>query len=163
MIYLIDGYNFLFRITKDYKTLRTQKNQILAYLEAQASTLHLHITLVFDGKHQAPKDAIRGHLRQIEIIYTPENQSADDYIIEHIDTLSCPSRTTVVSSDREVLGKTKQLGAKGQTIEEFLSFLNGKQKKKKKTKSYSSFQDSDFHIKRLCKIFEERLYKDSED
>ncbi len=156
---MIDGYNFLFRITKDYKTLRTQKNQILAHLEAWADALHLHITLVFDGKHQAPAEAIRGHLRKIEIIYTHENQSADDYIIQHIETLSHPSQTTVVSSDREILFKTKQVGAQGQTIEEFLSFLLNKQKKRKKDrKALPSFQDTDFQIKRLSKIFEERLH-----
>ena len=156
MEYCIDGYNFLFRVTKDYKTLLTKKNQILARLETWAEVFHLSITLIFDGKHKAPADAIRGHLRKIEIIYTHENQSADDYIVQHIQHHTKPPRVTVVSSDREVLGKSKQFGASTQTIEQFLSFLL-KKEKKRKTRSTPAFRDTDFQIKRLCKIFEEKL------
>lgn len=162
MEHWIDGYNFLFRITKDYKTLQRQKNHILTSLETWVDTFHLHLTLIFDGKHKAPAEAIRGHLRTIEIIYTHEHQSADDYIIEHIEHHPKPSQVIVVSSDREVLGKSKQLGAKTQTIEEFLSFLLNKEKKRKKeTRPAPSFHDTEFQIKRLRKIFEERL--ESED
>ena len=162
MHYWIDGYNFLFRITKDYKTLQRQKNQILTHLEAFAATFHLHLTFIFDGKHKAPAEALRGHLRAVEIIYTPESQSADDFILEHIQYHSKPSQVTVVSSDREVSGKSKQFGAKTQTIQEFLSFLLTKEKKRKKeTKPLPSFKDTDFHIERLRKIFEERMDSES--
>ncbi len=158
MQYWIDGYNFLFRITKDYKTLQRQKNQILAQLEAFASTFRLHLTFIFDGKHKAPAEALRGHLRAIEIIYTPESQSADDYIIQQIEHHPRPSHITIVSSDREVSGKSKQFGAKTQTIEEFLSFLLTKERKRKKeSRPPPSFKDTDFHIERLRKIFEEKL------
>ncbi len=158
MQYWIDGYNFLFRITKDYKTLQRQKNQILISLEAWSKAFHLHLTFIFDGKHKAPAEAIRGHLRNIEIIYTHEGQSADSYIIEHVEHHSKPSQIIVVSSDREVLGKSKQLGAKTQTIEEFLSFLLKKDKNRKRdARPAPSFKDTDFQIERLRKIFEDKL------
>ncbi|HEX4839190.1 MAG TPA: hypothetical protein VFU89_01970, partial [Rhabdochlamydiaceae bacterium] len=70
-----------------------------------------------------------------------------------------PSQETVVSSDYELLGKAKQRGAKTQTVEEFISKLV-KKKQKKKVVSEKEFQESSSEIKRLLKIFEDKLSKE---
>lgn len=156
MHYYIDGYNLLFRVTKNYEALKANQRQILSALNTWITQLNLNITIVFDGRQKDPPEAIRGHLDQLEVIYTPEHQTADDYILHELDLSSNLNEETVVSSDRELTGKARQKGARVQTIEEFLSRLAKKQKKKKEVVK-KTFRDTEANIERLSEIFEERL------
>lgn len=160
MHYILDGYNFLFRLSKTYKVLIEQKKQILSSISKWVSLHKIRMTFVFDSKQKDRFEAIRSHLKQLEIIYTPTHQSADDYIIQLIEKASHPAQKTVVSSDREVTGKAKQLGAKTQTIEQFLSWIVKKKGKKRTKNSLPSFQETPFQKERLLKIFEEKFLKE---
>ncbi len=124
--------------------------------------LQLDVTLVFDGKQKEFSEAIRGHLDQLEVIYTPHHQTADEYILREIEDASSPNEETVVSSDRELTGKAKQKGAHAQSIESFLSFLT-KKRKKITAKRARPFCDSPAHIARLQKAFEEKLRSNNEE
>jgi len=154
--YYIDGYNFLFRITKSYEAMRARQKELLAALNDWTVQFKLNVTIVFDGRQKDPPEAVRGHLANLEVIYTPEHQTADDYILQEIEFSSTPSEETVVSSDRELTGKAKQRGARVQSIEDFFSFLGGKQRKKKSPSSKTTFQDTPANIERLLKIFEQK-------
>lgn len=158
MHYYIDGYNLLFRITKNYEALKTHQKQILLALNSWVTQLNLEVTIVFDGRQKDPKEAIRGHLDHLEIIYTPQGQTADAYILHALEESQNLNEETVVSSDRELTGIAKQKGAQILSIEQFLSNLVKKRKKKEPLKK--RFQDSEANIQRLKEIFETKLKDD---
>jgi predicted RNA-binding protein with PIN domain len=154
--YWIDGYNLLFRITKNYREMRQNERKLLSSLNQSIILLKYHATVVFDGREKDPPEALRRNFDALALIYTPHNQTADDYILEALSDSADPSKETVVSSDYELLGKAKQRGAHTLTIEEFLSRLV-KKKQKKKASTEKDFQESSSELRRLLKIFEDRL------
>ena len=156
MHYWIDGYNLLFRITKNYREMKQNERKLLAALNQSIILLKYQATVVFDGREKDPPEALRRNFDALALIYTPHHQTADDYILQAVAESADPSKETVVSSDNELLGKAKQRGAKVQTIEEFLSKLV-KKKQKKKSSTEKVFQESSAELKRLLKIFEDRL------
>ena len=122
--------------------------------------LNLNVTIVFDGRQKDPPEAIRGHLDQLEVIYTPEHQTADAYILHELDLSSNLNEETVVSSDRELTGIAKQKGARVLSVEQFLARIAKKKKKSQPPKK--TFQDTDANIERLRQIFEDKLENDED-
>ncbi len=161
MHYWIDGYNLLFRITKNYREMKQNERKLLFALNQSIILLNYQATVVFDGREKDPPEALRRNLDSLALIYTPHHQTADDYILQAIAEAADPAQEVVVSSDYELLRKAKQRGAKAQTIEEFLSKLVNK-KRKKKALIEKTFQETSTELKRLLKIFEERLHDDEE-
>jgi uncharacterized protein len=162
--YYIDGYNLLFRLLSKKGSLQSERAEVISLLNELASQLRLNITVVFDAPLQREM-VVRTHFDALEIVYTAEKQSADDYIIEEMNHASSPSQETVVTSDRELASHCKALGAHVQNIESFFSWI--KRKKEHKRRSHPSlqkiFQDSPSHIERLLKIFEKRLETPNQD
>jgi len=156
--YYIDGYNLLFRITKNYAALKAHQKQILSLMNTWVSQLNLSITVVFDGRQKDPPEAIRGHLDHLEIIYTPEHQTADAYILQALHLSSNLKEETVVSSDLELTGIAKQKGAQVLSIEQFLARVVKRKKRHKQTQK--TFQDTKANRDRLRKVFEEKLKND---
>ncbi len=155
MRYWIDGYNLLFRFAKSYKGVRENERKILFILNEWVTHNHLEATIVFDGRQKDPPEAIRTNLANLAVIYTPQHQTADDYILEEIAHSKEPSQDIVVSSDRELTGKAHQRGAKVKSVESFFKILT--KKKKKKSSSEKNFKESDAEIQRLRQIFEGKL------
>jgi uncharacterized protein len=155
MHYWIDGYNLLFRITKNYREMRQNERKLLTALNHSLILLNYNATIVFDGREKDPPEALRRNLDSLAIIYTPHHQTADDYILQAIADAAYPDQETVISSDLELLRKAKQRGADGQTIESFLSQLVRKKHKKKAPPK--EIQETSTQLQRLLKIFEDRL------
>lgn len=153
MQYLIDGYNFLFRLARSRKTFQQKRLEFIEWLNDISYSLKLNITVVFDS---AEHFASRGHFDALEIIYTKKDLSADAYIIEKIHASPHPERITVVTSDRELAAKSRAFKALPLTVEAFMALLNKKRTKTKK-KSPRPYRDSDPEIERLLRIFEKRL------
>jgi hypothetical protein len=158
MHYWIDGYNLLFRITKNYRAMKQNERKLLAALNRSVTDRKYQVTVVFDGREKDPPEALRRNLDSLALIYTPHHQTADDYILEAIGDAAHPAHEVVVSSDLELLRKAKQRGAKVLTIEEFLSQLV--RKKGKRRSPEKVFQETSSELQRLLKIFEERLQGD---
>lgn len=155
--YWIDGYNLLFRLTKNYQELRQNERNILTSLNEAILQLNYSVTVILDGREKDPPEAVRRNLDSLALIYTPFHQTADDYILEMVDAASHPEKQTVVSSDLELLHKARQKGARGLTVEQFLSKLVHKKKKKKGEPPAKEFRDTQADLDRLLKIFERRL------
>jgi predicted RNA-binding protein with PIN domain len=158
MHFLIDGYNFFFRLTKSYKSMKEEERSLLEKLYQTMTRLNSPMTVVFDGREKDPPVALRRNLLAMNIVYTPAHQTADDYILEMLDHCKNPADEIVISSDSELLRKAKQKGARTQTIEGFLKSLSHKKtsaspERKQSTESSSEFQ-------RLLKLFEQRLSSD---
>ena len=162
MRYLIDGYNLLFRIAKPNPTLEKKRDELIQELDQIISEFALKVSIVFDGANPAYLHTMRHHFNALEIIYTYEDMTADEYIIQEVS--ASPKQWVIITSDRSLSLQCIHLGAQTETIEAFLAFLKKKQDKKRRRQkeAYSerSFHDSDFHIARLLKIFEKKLLDD---
>lgn len=138
--------------------MKQNEKKLLTALNRSIILLKYQATVVFDGREKDPPEALRRNLDSLAMIYTPHHQTADDYILQAIAESSNPSQEVVISSDLELLRKAKQRGAGGQTVEEFLSRLSRKKQKKKALAAKEKvIQETSTEMKRLLKIFEERL------
>jgi len=165
MHYFIDGYNLLFRLLGDPRPLQKNRQQIIASINERIAELKLNVTLVFDGSRQGESEGTRGHYDALEIIYTSKTTSADDYILDEIQSSARASQETVVTSDMDLARRCKSLGAKTQTIEGFLAWIAKKKKKIKSRKTQSvqkAFKDTDRNIARLLELFEKKLLEEED-
>jgi len=162
MHYLVDAYNLLFRTLKNRGSLEKIRQTLIEELNEVISMLNLHVTLIFDGAEEHLPLPTRGHYDAIELVYTPKNQTADEYIYDEVSLARTPSQMTVVTSDRELSRRCHEHRAKTLTINEFLHLLSKKKTKKKRATSSHSrvFRDSDREIARLLQIFEKKLFED---
>ncbi len=162
--YYIDGYNFLFRLChKRRNPLQARRESLVKRFNERVEELGLDITIVFDGEELPYGDYTRGHWRSVEVVYTHEGLSADDYILEQLALSRHPAVETVVSCDRQLISKSHLLGASSMSIEVFLSFLEKKQQKRLRAIPIREAVDSRAQIERLQKIFENRLREQNED
>ncbi len=147
MHYFIDGYNLLFHLPIETKTLEEGRKQIIDSLVDTKFSL----TLVFDGKGADLPD--RMHKGSLEIIYTSKGQSADAYILEQLSLVKNPKIYTVVTSDKRLASVCCQMGAYARSIDSFLALL--KKSRAMITTREKPFKDSDSESSRLLKIFME--------
>jgi predicted RNA-binding protein with PIN domain len=157
MHYIVDGYNLFFKIKTETEPFEKERKHFIAALDYEIATLHLKVTIVFDSKELFPS---KKEFDALEIIFSPEDLSADEYILETLRFHPHPKQTVIVTDDRELLRKVCFLGAKTKTIEEFLRFLTKKRGQRKKNLSSEDkklLQESDKNIRRLLTIFEKRL------
>ncbi|MFA6119605.1 MAG: NYN domain-containing protein [Parachlamydiales bacterium] len=163
MLYLIDGYNLLFRLFSSEKKIEVQRNLLIDFLEEKATNLNLKIQVIFDGHHQNSELPNQSYQNNIKIIYTPKDQTADDYILDKIFLSKTPSQLIIISSDKSLLQKAKQLKAQTKTVESFLSFISLSEDKINETEmNEEDFIDTKENIERLLKIFKEK-YKDEKN
>lgn len=165
MLYLIDGYNLLFRFFHSDKKLQTQRNLAIEFLQEKTSILKINAHLVFDAHHRENQIPSLTSLKTLKIIYTPKGQTADDYILEKIFLSKTPSQIMVISSDKSLQIKAKDLKAQTQSIDDFIDWLylnETKIKKAHKELENKTTLDTKQNIQRLLKIFEEKL-KDESD
>ncbi len=157
MHYYVDGYNLLFRISKEKMPLQRKREILLSAL----ASFNLNLTVVFDSDQMKYGLHDRGHWQDIEIVYTEKGQTADTYILQEIALSNTPQRETVITSDRQLAKHCQHCGARTQTIENFLDRM-AKRQAKTHTRAPPAFKDSDREIARLLKIFESRLTGDCE-
>jgi len=153
MHYIIDGYNLIFNISNRSFGLEDNRKEILNNLKITFLDIESNLKIVFDGKGP---DISFESFQLIQVIFTPEKMSADDYILEIVSTSLHPSRITVVSSDKSLNRQCKYLGANIMVIKEFLNWIK-KRSSKRPEETALDFQDSKQNIERLNKIFEKRL------
>jgi uncharacterized protein len=155
--YFIDGYNLIFRVFQKKASLEEKRSEILAIFNQVALQQQLDLTFVFDATLQKDAMSHRGHYDHLEIVYTGAAESADDYILHEISERINPSLETVITSDRELATRSKNLGAQALSIENFLAMLRKKRRKATKSLSSKDVQESKAELERLLKIFEQRL------
>lgn len=130
MHYYIDGYNMLFRLFQG-DDLQKQRNHLINDLNKKISFLQIDVSIVFDATFQIG-DRSRSHFRGLELLFTAEGETADEYIIDEIKQHPHPQRETVVTSDKKLAAHVRRLSAKTESIEDFLSWINKSYQKKRK-------------------------------
>lgn len=122
--YYIDGYNLLFRLLSEKKSLEKRREQIIYELNKRSLALNLNLSLVFDSPSQDIDTC--SHYQSIEIIFTGQGESADDFILSCIKKSKYPKQETVVTSDKILAAHSRRFEAKTQSVEDFLAWVDDK-------------------------------------
>ena len=154
-LYWIDGYNLLFYLDET-DHLEKGRERLLNSLNTLVQQAQIDVIIVFDGA----KEFTKTHLDSMEIIYTLPNQTADDYILDDIE--SKPKKGyefIVVSNDKHLCRSVKLLKAQAMKISQFLKLLVQKRIKRKTPPlpSGTLCTIKNRELERLLKIFEEKF------
>lgn len=142
MHYYIDGYNLLFALFGPHMTdFASRRDWLIQSLNVKVEPLGLDISLVFDS-HFCEGTGSRSHFHHLEILYTPKGVTADDFIIKKIKKSDDPTKILLVSNDRELTLRARNLLAGTQRVDEFTNWLDRRYKNKtqKKSKPISAFK-----------------------
>ena len=154
--FLIDGYNFLFRLEgAKGASLEKKRDAFIHTLNQELASFKSHVSVVFDSAEQFHDYAQKTPLEHLEVLYAPKGKSADEYIIELVEISKNPKILTVVTSDNGLAGQCQQLGAKTKSIEEFLKVIVKKTRSKPAAKPDNT--ESPAEVERLLAAFEKRL------
>lgn len=158
MYYFIDGYNLIFSLFESKKSLKSQREELVSYLQKKFAKRKLSGTLVFDGSHRQEEESGLSYPSPLIVAFAPKGQSADEYIIERIQISLTPKQTMVVTNDRGLSRHARSYGAKVLKAEDFFCRL----RKKEKTQAKEPVE-SKTNFDRLLHIFEERFRQNLED
>ena len=140
MHYFIDGYNLLFRQNQEWRNLQKQRESVIYELDTKVSILNLDVSIVFDAIHQ-PGNGSRSHYNSIEILFSAQGETADEFILNRLKNLYSPKSETIVTSDKGLARLSRHYQSKTMSIDEFLFWLErcyvNKIKKIKAGKSFS--------------------------
>jgi len=133
MRYIVDGYNYLFRIMVAGQELQLQRDAVIYDLNFKASAFNLDLTIVFDAHYQEGDCSVT-HYQDIEIIYTAEHVSADDHIIKSLKHVDNPKLYILVTSDNKLAWQARCQLIKTQSVEDFMLFLDKRSKNQERRK-----------------------------
>lgn len=131
MHYYIDGYNLLFRLMYSHQNLQTQREQIIYDLNRKVSLIKLDVSLIFDAAFQVG-DRTRTHYDALEILFTAEGETADEFIIDELKNSSNPRQETIITSDKKLAWLARRCSAHTESVEEFMQWLERSYKNKRK-------------------------------
>ncbi len=159
MHYIIDGYNLFFWEEDVCHPIEKKRNDFIHSLNQRFERECLKATLIFDGhKTLAHFFPSTYKLSSIEVIFSPKNLTADDYILEYFKLQKQPQDIVIVTSDLELSQRAKRLGAKTKTVESFLKILLKRKSKRDKEKNEKKqVIETTAQFERLLKAFEDKL------
>lgn len=123
MHYFIDGYNLLFRLMHDRKTLQTMRDDFIRDLNTKISLLRLNVSVVFDAIH-CDGDGSRNRWGELEILFSAKGETADELILNRLARSLTPNKETVITSDKTLARLSRAYSAKTKSVEEFVDWLN---------------------------------------
>ncbi len=122
----------LFRYNQSFKQLQTERELLLEDLNQKASLLNLNLSVVFDAAYQAGGRS-RSHFNALEIIYTAEGETADEYLVDMVSHLRRPRQIIVVTNDKILASHIRHSSVKIETVNHFMEWLNRSYAKRLKT------------------------------
>jgi hypothetical protein len=116
--YLVDGYNLAHWLLRD-DALRPEelRSRTLAAMTGKLPQNATDVVIYWDVRNRTPGVMERESLPWGQMRFVP---SADDAIVDAVYEADNPRDITVVSRDREVAGRSRQLGARVLSPAEFL-------------------------------------------
>lgn len=161
MRYIIDGYNLLFKRFQSVDNFSQDRTNLIEELVDLASLLHMDVCIVFDAHYQIDNEHLY-HKDSVGILYTDFGQSADDCIVRMVGLDLKPKNICIVTSDNKLAMRCRRNFAKTMQVDEFLSMLAEKKRKKSAKKNLQENQrngaaQDDQEMARWLKIFTERL------
>lgn len=137
MPYLIDGYNFIYRDDRldeiiEKHDLAAGRNTLISLLASYRERTKDEIFVVFDGGESGAMYPRRQLQQGIRIIYSDPDSDADTVIEEILEGVEDARKFTVVSSDKQIVFRSKKHGSKVLSVDEFRSMLHNKLRPKRK-------------------------------
>ncbi|MBI3211193.1 MAG: NYN domain-containing protein [Simkania negevensis] len=152
MDYIIDGYNLFFNIAKEIDPLEENREEFIKTLNDEIQKRSLSVLIVFDSSYgKAYSFPPKKILSALEVVFSPRDLSADQYILEWISFQESPKQITLITSDKKLSQKASYMGVKLQTIKEFLYFLARKERKNSSEKKEE--KETKEEKERLLKAF----------
>ena len=152
MRYLIDGYNLFFKLEEEILPLEEKREEFISLLDEEVGNLRLKVLLIFDShRENAEAFASKRKLKNLEVSFSPQNLSADHYILELLEWDA--KNTTLVTSDKKLAMEAKHRGAKIESVEGFVRFIL-QRRRKKNSEAKPQLQETDANIKRYLDAFE---------
>ncbi|NBO23639.1 MAG: hypothetical protein EBU93_00135 [Chlamydiae bacterium] len=152
MLYLIDGYNLLFKLKSKKQTLKDARDFLTHALGKLVKDFDLKVSIIFDSSldlaHLFPSKSERPPL---EIIFAPYGMTADDYLIEMIRFQCKNQPLTLVTSDVKLGQEAKTYRIKLMTIEDL--FLTFSKKSEAKSMKDELFQ-KELYEKKFSNLFD---------
>ena len=103
--------------------MQSQRESIIYDLNKKISLIKLDVSIVFDAAFQIGGRR-RSHYNALEILFTGEGETADEYIIDEIKNHPNPHQETVVTSDKKLAWHIRNSSAHTESVEEFMLWLN---------------------------------------
>jgi len=126
---LIDGHNLIGRLSTLSLGDPDDEEELIRVLGSYRGRTGRSITVVFDpGGAFALPQARR--YRGINVVFAPHSSSADTVIVRRVQQSRDPRRWLVVTSDRDLAGTVKRLGARVQSADAFARELQPQKQEK---------------------------------
>ena len=124
--FIIDGYNLLLRSRQfnqllDSDEMSGARQKLIQFLERERpqGSLRNRVTVVFDGQADVVGDWRGAPHQSIRVIFT-QGESADERILKLVEGEKAPNQIVVVTDDRELSYRARQLRSKTLPVKEFL-------------------------------------------
>lgn len=127
MRYIIDGYNYLFRLLHKNEEVRSIRDELIVHLTRMSEEAQLEISLIFDSKYQKGEHTRRKE-DLFELIFTDEGESADEWILRELKRSANAKIITVVTSDRRLAMHCRNYLALTMECKDFQQFILKKAK-----------------------------------
>lgn len=125
-MYLIDGYNLIFVIHRGKSLaddIEKRRDDLLRMLDRYAERHGTRIEVVFDSKERIFPHGRMERRGRVQKVFTSPTRSADDYLIDKINSTKDKQSITIVSSDRQILRAAEQNRVAFITSSDFLRQL----------------------------------------
>jgi predicted RNA-binding protein with PIN domain len=136
LYYIIDGYNLMHKIPRLINLeLHQAREELLELIKVNNLCGKNKVTVVFDGR----SDVVSPHHKTEHIVLFSEGESADSLIVRLASKMDNPKNIRVVTDDKSIIIKIRQLDARHLSIADFVK--KGKNRKKSSTKRHSLSRD----------------------
>ncbi len=160
MYYIIDGYNLFFQLSEKNPSVENRQN-FVGLISTLMKKANLEGEMIFDMPiHHETSYAHSNEAPPLTIVYAPSALEADDLIVEKLYAIKQPKNYTIVTSDRALIQKVKELEANVIGSAAFFSLLQKKNKVCSKNKK--PVKESTSQIDRLLIIFLRRFQDENE-
>lgn len=127
-VYLIDGYNLMYRVPRVRDTMRTDfeaaREELIVLVIGFCTASGNRVKIVFDGRgerQEASMPPMAG--RGVEVIFAPNHLTADAVIERMVYQSGARQAYVVVTGDRGIRDLCQHMGAFVMTPENFLTSL----------------------------------------
>jgi predicted RNA-binding protein with PIN domain len=150
---VLDGYNLIYadpelkQISKS--SLESARRRLVNRLTGYLQTKNVQLTVVFDG-HGGITDVAVEIPGRLQLLYSPAGQTADDVILEILESSTNPREFVVVTSDMADIGRAaRAMGASVIPSPEFLSRLGRRLRDATSEPEEAGTDDVDYWLRRF--------------
>ena len=133
---IVDGYNMIFAWVETAKQAKTDldaaRRMLCDWLSSYAGFTKTKLVVVFDGYKQQGNPGEKTQVGNIQVVYTPQGQTADRYIEELADEIGSSYAVRVASSDSLVQLSSFRSGVLRMSARELLSEVEQARKEMRK-------------------------------